>query len=87
MPDEKDAYNAAIAMVLKLRRAEINLTIGAVAKASGLKNQAVQSYLSGERPILVGNLLVLARALRIPPAQVMADAEARISNSDPMSTV
>ena len=84
-PDEKDAFNAAIAMVLKLRRTERNMTIGAVAAASGLKEQAVQSYLSGERPILVGNLMVLARALKLDPAQVMTAAEARLAKSSDQS--
>jgi len=87
MPDDIDAFNAAIAMVLKLRRSELDITIQAVADASGLKYQAVQSYLSGERPITTGNLMALARALKLPPSQAMEDAEARMLKSRPTSTL
>jgi len=86
MPDDIDAYHAAVAMVLKLRRAELDMTIKAVADATGLKYQAVQSYLSGERPMVLGNFLVIARALQIDPSQVMEDAEARMLKSQATST-
>jgi len=77
-PEGKAAFNAAVAMVLMLRRAELGLTIFDVEAASGIKYQAVQSYLSGDRAILLGNFIALSQALQTTPSDVLAAAFARL---------
>lgn len=81
MPEDKDAYNAAIAMVLKLRRSELSMTLAEVAAASDITAQSVQRFLAGERAIHLGNFIALAHALQIDPAAVMEQAYERIEKS------
>ena len=85
-PAERDPVNAAIAEVLRVRRAELELTLNDVAEASGIKFQAVQRYLQGDRPMLLSNFLALARALGLDPAEVMAQAVTGIEKSQRTST-
>ena len=79
--EAKAVFNAAVAMVLRLRRAELSMGLSEVARASGLKFQAVQSYLIGDRNIHVANFVALAHALQITPADALAAASERVEKA------
>lgn len=75
-PEDKAAFNGAVALVLMLRRAELAMTLPAVAEASGITVVSTQRFLRGDREINMGNFVALAHALDLDPADVL-DAAGR----------
>lgn len=79
--ETKDAYNAALAMVLKLRKTELRLTFEELEDATGIKVQTVKRLLSDQRSIHLGDLIKLAAALKLDPGEAVQSAASRVEKT------
>lgn len=75
--------NAAVAAVLRGRKAEERLTNQELAERAGIPVVSVQRYLDAKRPIPVSVLLALAEAMGTTPAHVVDAAAERLGEPDP----
>lgn len=75
----KDAYNDAIASVLRGRKSELRMSNDDLAAASGIPERTFSRLLNGERPMRMGQFFALVTALQLDPSYVAAEASKRIS--------
>lgn len=75
MTDYGDAFNAAVAEVLRLERVMKRITIAELAERSGLGVNSVKRYLDGERPIPLPAFRNLCGALGVDPLVIIERGE------------
>lgn len=73
-----DAFTEALAVVLKLRRVELKMTVPRLAEATGISEQSLGRFLRGERAIHVAHFVAITQALRIAPGAALDAAHERI---------
>jgi transcriptional regulator with XRE-family HTH domain len=66
----------ALGRAIRERRAELGISQEALAERADLHRTYVGGIERGERNVSFGNLLKLARALRVQPSELLATAEA-----------
>ena len=79
--ETKDAYNSAIAAIMRARKAELRLTFEALEKSSGINLRTLKRLVNDERPFVMGNFVKLANALELDPAAVVQSAADRVENT------
>ena len=78
-PEWKDAYNKALADILRARKDELRMTYPEIIAATGITLETVQRLINGKRAITMANFIPLVRALKLEdPAAVLSQAEDRV---------
>ncbi len=75
-------FNAAVAAELRAERAAKQMTVDALAAASGVPKGTLLRYLNAQRDIPVPALADLASALSIDPAVVLDRASLRVQSEN-----
>lgn len=73
-----DAYNQAIAQILKDEFDRQDFGATRLARAAGISRQSVYLYLDGKRPITVSKLRRMCVALRLSIGDVVGRASAEL---------
>ena len=79
--DNKDPYNSSIAAIMRARKAELRLTFEELEAGSGINLRTLKRLINDQRPILMGNFVKLAAALKLDPAAVVQSAADRVENT------
>lgn len=78
----KDAYNTAVAEVLRARKSEIRMTFDELEAETGINIVTAKRLINGKRAINMSSFILLARALRFDqPSDVIIQADARMSKT------
>ena len=75
-PRRVSSEHEALGRAIRERRAELGLSQEALAERAELHRTYVGGIERGERNVSFGNLLKVARALRVQPSKLLAAAEA-----------
>lgn len=76
-----DAYNSAIAAIIRARKAELRLTFEALEASSGINLRTLKRLVNDQRPFLMGNFIKLTAALDLDPAEVVQSAASRVEKT------
>ena len=76
-----DAYSVAVAAELRAERSRKQITVDALAGATGLAKSTVLNYLNAKRDIPVPALMELCQALGVSPRVIFDRAEEAIENN------
>lgn len=80
--ETREAYAAAIAAILRARKAELNMKNPELAEASGIPIDTFRWYFSeNPRPMPIGAFLSLVTALKLDPGYVAEEAMTRVASS------
>jgi hypothetical protein len=80
--ETRTAYDAALAAILRGRKAELNMSRQDLADASGIPVDTFRWYLAETpRPMPVTAFLALVGALDLDPGHVVAQAMARVAST------
>jgi len=83
MVDSGSSFNAAVAAEFRAERGAKQLTVEQLAEQSGLVPGTLLRYLNGKRAIPIPALYYIAKALDVPPREIVVRAEKREASSKP----
>lgn len=71
-------YNQAVADILRTRKEEMGITFDDLSTAADLPRATVARIIYGQREIRIHALRRIAKVLELDPADVLAEAEAKL---------
>lgn len=76
-----DPYDAALSMVLNLRKTEVGATFPQLARDTGLDMRTIKRLLGGDNTVKFGYFIRLCAALGLEPSEVVDAVEERVSKT------